>query len=73
MSNYAAGCHALAEYLEAQRLVELSDRWLNPPKWVEWLDKPVPGYPKRPVPRDEDGANALKKRTLTNLDNARPQ
>ena len=33
----------------------------------------VPGYPKRPVPRDEDAAKALKKRTLTNLYNARPQ
>ena len=61
------------EALEAQRLVELRDRWLNPPEWVEWLDEPVPGYPKRPVPRDEDTAKALKKRTLTNLYNARPQ
>ena len=57
----------------ARRLVELRDRWLNPPEWVEWVDEPVPGYPKRPVPRDEDAANTLKKRTLTNLYNARPQ
>ena len=62
-----------SEALEAQRLVELRDRWLNPPEWVEWMDEPVPGYPKRPVPRDEDTAKALKKRTLTNLYNARPQ
>ena len=33
----------------------------------------MPGYPKRPVPRDEDAAKALKKRTLTCLYNARPQ
>ncbi len=59
-----------SEALEARRLVELRDRWLNPP---EWVDEPVPGYPKRPVPRDEDAAKALKKRTLTNLYNARPQ
>ena len=32
----------------------------------------VPDYPKRPVPRDEDAAKALKKRTLTNLYNVRP-
>ena len=32
-----------------------------------------PGYPKRPVPRDEGAAKALKTRTLTNLYNARPQ
>ena len=57
----------------AKRLVELRDRWLNPPEWVDWVDEPVPGYPKRPVPRDEDAATALKKRTLTNLYNARPQ
>ena len=59
--------------LEARRLVELRDRWLNPPEWVEWVDESVPRYPKRPVPRDEDAAKALKKRTLTNLYNARPQ
>ena len=33
----------------------------------------MPGYPKRPIPRDEDAAKALKKRTLTNLFNAHPQ
>ena len=62
-----------SEALAARRLVELRDRWLYPPEWVEWVGEPVPGYPKRPVPRDEDAANALKKRTLTNLYNARPQ
>ena len=48
-------------------------RWLNPPEWVEGVDEPVSGYPKRPVPRDEDAAKGLKKRSLTNLYNARPQ
>ena len=62
-----------SEALEARRLVELRDRWLNPPEWVEWVDEPVAGYPKRPVPRDEAMAKELKKRTLTNLYNARPQ
>ena len=33
----------------------------------------MPGYPKRPIPRDEEAAKALKKCTLTNLYNARPQ
>ena len=72
-SDYAADPRAVAVALEARRLVELRDRWLNPPEWVEWVDEPVPGYPKRPVPRDEDAAKALKKRTLTNLYNTRPQ
>ena len=62
-----------SEALEARRLVALRDRWLNPPEWVEWVDEPVPGYPKRPVPRGEHAANQLKRRTLTNLYNARPQ
>ncbi len=53
--------------MEARRLGGLRDHWPNPP---EWVDEPVPGYPKRPVPCDEDTAKALKKRTLTNLYNA---
>ena len=62
-----------SEALEARKLVELRDRWLNPPEWVEWVDEPVPAYPRRRVPRDEDAAKALKMRTLTNLYNTRPQ
>ena len=62
---------AIAEV--ARQLVVLRDRWVNPPELVEWVTEPVPGYPKRPVPRDDAAAQALKKRTLTNLYNARPQ
>ena len=54
-------------------MVELRDRWLNPPEWVQWVDEPAPGYPKRPIPRDTAAAGELKARTLTNLYNARPQ
>ena len=72
-ADYAADPRAVAIADAAQRLVERRDRWLNPPEWVEWVDEPVPGYPTRPVPRDEAAAKALKKRTLTNLYNARPQ
>ena len=71
--GYADDPRAMAVAVEARRLVELRDRWLNPPEWVEWVDEPVPGYPKRPVPRDEDAAKAVRKRTLTNLYNARPR
>ena len=70
---YAADPRAMAVALAARRLVELRDRWLNPPEWVEWVEEPAPGYPRRPVPRDDDAAKALKKRTLTNLYNVRPQ
>ena len=72
-AEYADNPHAVAIAKAARRLVELRDRWLNPPEWVEWVDEPVPGYPKRPAPRDETAAKDLKKRTLTNLYNARPQ
>ena len=72
-ADYADNPHAVATAEAARRLVELRDRWLNPPEWVEWLDEPVPGYPKRPVPRNENAEKALKKRTLTNLYNTRPQ
>ena len=72
-AEYAEDRHARAIAAAARRLVELRDRWLNPPEWVEWVDEPVPGNPKRPVPRDEGAAKQLKGRTLTNLYNARPQ
>ena len=72
-TDYESDQRAAAIAEAARRLVELRDRWLNPPEWVEWVDEPVPRYPKRPVPRDEAAAKALKKRTLTNLYNARPQ
>ena len=72
-ADYEGEARARAIAEAARRLVELRDRWLNPPEWVEWVDEPAPGYPQRPVPRDEDAAKALKKRTLTNLYNERPQ
>ena len=72
-TEYTADSRAADIATEARHLVELRDRWLNPPEWVEWLDEPVLGYPKRPAPRDDEAANALKERTLTNLYNTRPQ
>ena len=51
----------------------MRDRWLNPPEWVEWVDETVPGYPARPVARDNAAAKALRARTLTSLYNACPR
>ena len=72
-SDYANDPRAIAIAEAARRLVELRNRWLNPPEWVEWVEEPVPGYPKRLMPRNEAMAKELKKRTLTNLYNTCPQ
>ena len=72
-AEYADDPRAAAIAEAARRLVELRDRWLNPPEWVEWVEEPVPGYPKRPRARDDVAERELKARTLTNLYNARPQ
>ena len=72
-SDYLTDPRAQAIASAVRRLVALRDHWLNPPELVEWVEEPVPGYPRRPVPRDGKAAKAVKKRTLTNLYNARPQ
>ena len=72
-ADYAGDPHAVAIADAARRLVELRDRWLNPPEWVDRVAEPVPSYPERPVPRDDAAAKELKTRTLTRLYNARPQ
>ena len=55
----------------ARRLNELRENWLNPPEWTERIPEVVPGYPERIVAKPGFDAE-LKKRTLTNLYNARP-
>ena len=72
-ADYADDPRAIAIAEAARRLVELRDRWLNPPEWVEWVDEPVAGYPKRAVPTATAPLKELGRRTLTNLYNERPQ
>lgn len=55
----------------AQRLTSLRDNWLNPAEWVDRIPEAVQGYPERIIAKPEHAAE-LKKRTLTNLYNARP-
>lgn len=57
----------------AARLNELRENWLNPADLVVREPEVVPDYPDRILPKDEAAAKELKKRTLTNLYNARPQ
>ncbi len=72
-ADYADDPRAGAIVDAARRLVELRDRWLNPPEWVEWVDEPVSGYPKRPVPTAAAPLRELGRRTLTILYNQRPK
>lgn len=57
----------------SRELAELREKWLNPPEWVHQEPEVVPGYPDRMVPANEHAARELKKRTLTNLYNMKPQ
>jgi type II restriction/modification system DNA methylase subunit YeeA len=55
----------------AQKLNELRENWLNPQEWTERIPEVVAGYPARIIAKPYLEAE-LKKRTLTNLYNARP-
>lgn len=70
-SAYADDPRAQRIAQTAVALVEARDRWLNPPEWTERIPEVVPGYPDRIVAKPGFEAE-LKKRTLTNLYNARP-
>ncbi|MDO8861081.1 N-6 DNA methylase [Haliea sp. E1-2-M8] len=56
----------------AEQLDRLRNNWLNPQEWTELYPADAPGYPPRIVPKLGHEAD-LKKRTLTNLYNARPR
>jgi len=72
-ADYADNPRAQAIAAPAARLNELRENWLNPPDLVVREPEVVPGYPDRILPKDEATARELKKRTLTNLYNTRPQ
>lgn len=71
-ADYADNPHAIAIATAAARLNELRENWLNPPDLVRREPEVVPGYPDRILPINEEAAQKLKKRTLTNLYNERP-
>lgn len=73
-TEYKANEIAKAIAEAAQELIRLRDHYLNPSDWVDWAITPeeqAAGFPKRPVSKPGHEAE-LKKRTLTNLYNARP-
>lgn len=69
---YAGDPRAQAIAAAAADLDRLRQAWLNPPDLVRREPEVVPGYPDRLLPVDAAAAAVLKKRTLTNLYNARP-
>ncbi len=71
-ADYADDPRAQAIAAPVARLNELRENWLNPADLVDRVPEVVPGYPDRLLPKDEAAAKELKKRTLTNLYNARP-
>ena len=71
-ADYTADPRAIAIAGAAQTLNERREAWLNPDDLVIREPEVVPGYPDRVLPKDEDAERELKKRTLTNLYNARP-
>jgi type II restriction/modification system DNA methylase subunit YeeA len=71
-SEYADNEHAQAIAAAAKKLNEIRENWLNPPEWVKREPEIIAGYPDRILPIDDEAAQQLKKRTLTNLYNECP-
>ncbi|KRA64725.1 DNA methyltransferase [Caulobacter sp. Root655] len=72
-ADYAADPRAIAIGDAAAELNRLREAWLNPADLVRTEPEVVPGYPDRVLPVSPEAALELKKRTLTNLYNQRPQ
>ena len=71
-STYANDTRAVKIAAAAALLNERRENWLNPTDLVIRASEVVEGYPDRILPKDDAAAKELKKRTLTNLYNARP-
>jgi type II restriction/modification system DNA methylase subunit YeeA len=71
--DYAADPRAIAIAKAAEQLDRLRNAWLNPRDLIDKVPEVVPGYPDRILPKNDQAATELKKRTLTNLYNERPQ
>ncbi|MFT5421328.1 MAG: type II restriction/modification system DNA methylase subunit YeeA [Candidatus Endobugula sp.] len=56
----------------AKRLVDVRDNWLNPFEYVDHVKEIVPGLPDRIIPKDNETAKLIRKRTLTDLYNSQP-
>jgi type II restriction/modification system DNA methylase subunit YeeA len=68
---YELDSHAICIARAAKALVDARDRWLNPADLVLCRPEVVAGFPDRLIPKDDESAKILKKRTLTALYNSR--
>ena len=64
-SDYALDPRSQKIAIAAKQLNELRENWLNPDELVVREPEVVSGYPDRVLPKDEEAAKELKKRTLT--------
>ena len=71
-ADYALDPRAIKIAAAAARLNDLRENWLNPADLVKRVPEVVPGYPDRLLPVSPEAEAVLKKRTLTNLYNAKP-
>ena len=71
-ADYAADPRAQAIAAAAANLDTLRENWLNPADLVQRVPEVLPGYPDLILPVSPEAEKELKKRTLTNLYNARP-
>ncbi len=71
-ADYAHDPRAQKIATAAARLNELRENWLNPPDLVKRVPEVVAGYPDRILPISPEAEATLKKRTPTNLYNAKP-
>ena len=71
-ADYALDPRAVKIAAAAARLNELRENWLNPADLVKRVPEVVPGYPDRLLPVSPEAEATLKRRTLTNLYNAKP-
>ena len=71
-AKYASDTRAQAIAVAAKTLNRRRENWLNPPELVKAASEVVAGYPDRILPVNDAAATELKKRTLTDLYNARP-
>ena len=63
---------ALAIAESVRQLIDLRNRWLNPPELLQVVPEVTPGFPDRLVPVNSEADKELKRRTMTALYNANP-